>query len=135
MYSVLNIEMLLILFALICVVIYVVKEMHHLYEIHKAVKNLPILHEQSNWWSRYNFFTLAKFAQNINKVVFTMETTFKYWIGTRLHVVVMDKNDLKVVLQCVNKPVYYKLSPDVFHASGFVNNGMSEFLKKTLIKS
>lgn len=116
--------MLLILLLFICVALLVAEQFYRLYKMDKSVANLPTLHLHSSYLGRFSFRAFAQFAKTFYKTPFAMSHTFKYWIGPFLNVVVIDKQDLKVVFKCIDKPLCYKIFPDMMLASTYVRNGI-----------
>lgn len=124
--------MLFVILVLICAIALVVKPIHQFKERKKSVANLPAPPSKagSNLHRYYRYLYASdrdhvEYLRIWHEIPFRMETTFKVWIGLRLNVFAMDKNDLKVMLHCLDKPeAIYKMSPEIFHPGIFVTNGM-----------
>lgn len=57
------------------------------------------------------------FYDNVLRLSFKSDRTFKCWLGPVLVVAVQDKEHVRAAMNCLEKPVFYKFFPKFVHSS------------------
>lgn len=62
--------------------------------------------------------------ENIKKLTFEVDETFKLWIGPWMIIFVQEKDDIKAAVQSISKPIFYRCAADVCSDSiAFIKDG------------
>lgn len=94
-------------------IIFVAKKIHHLYVMDRMVGNLPSPPARPLIGHYHHVFgaSAQDFYDNMIRLTFAFDQTYKFWLGTFLVVCVYEKEHIRAVLQCVDKPLVYSFFP------------------------